>query len=98
MISATVRHALNTSKVSMYKVSKDTGIASSQLSRFKASKGSLSLANLEKLAGYLNIFGDLRQLAADLARSRAIRESVEPKHQDMLRKLNQEMRRIGWIP
>lgn len=51
----TIRHAIESSDASRYRISKDTGIAQSVLSRFLSGERGLDLATVERLADYLEL-------------------------------------------
>jgi transcriptional regulator with XRE-family HTH domain len=49
------RHAILNADVSQYRISKDTGLDKSMLSRFARSKHEMSLANFSALCAYLGL-------------------------------------------
>lgn len=55
LILGQIRNAINTSDKTRYRLSKETGIAQSQLSRLMTGQEGLSYENLEKLADALGL-------------------------------------------
>jgi len=53
IIFDTLRDLLSKSKISRYRIARDTGIAESMLSRFVSGERGLSVESTEKLADYL---------------------------------------------
>ena len=54
-LSDQIRLAVDASGMSRYRIAKDLGIAESTMSRFMASKGGLSMDNLDALADLLDL-------------------------------------------
>ena len=54
-VSQQIREAIETSELSRYRISKETGIAQSALSEFVHGNRSLSLANVDKICELINL-------------------------------------------